>query len=352
MKLLVRIPNWIGDAVMATPTLHALRKMLPHAEITAFCVDTVRPIIEHNPHIDRIISVPARSLKGIANLSITGKTLTRNHYSDFLLLTPSFSSAYLAKKSGVHSIIGQSGECRGYFLTHRVTKKKKQGKNAVQHRVQDYLDIAAALAPLPKNARTQYRLELFLTPAERSAAPVIAFKKYFKKRPIGINPNANARSRRWPEHYWAELINHLQEKLKYQIVLFGAGSADEKRAQQISALCSSAPSVFVNKLTIREFIAVLPWCTAFITNDSGPMHIASAMNVPIFALEGAADIMETGAYNDHPTYYSTRHIQCSPCVKNRCPRLLHKKECMNTLYPKMVIKEISAFLSRKKVARR
>lgn len=306
--ILVRMPNWLGDLVMATPVLADLRAKWPDAKITVLC-QGLGTILEHDPSIDEIISL--KHTKGIVGRSVDKeqlKALKNAQYDLGVLLTNSFSSAWLFYRAGIKDRIGYGTHCRSLLLNHPIPFPPAKDS---QHLVITYKMLLESLGiPLSDSLPA-----LYLTAKENNEA---VERLGVKGKIIGINPGAAYGSAKcWlPDRFKALTLRLIEKHPEVTIVFFG----DKAGAPLVKEICQGLPSQVINlagQTTVRELMALINQCDLFLTNDSGPMHIASALGIPLIALFGSTSDVTTGPYRGGSVIH--KHVPCSPCYRRECP---------------------------------
>jgi len=305
------MPNWIGDFIMAIPVLHDLRNALPQAEITVFAKEHLLSLVSRDPNISRLLPFSEEALKG-------------KEYDTGILLTNSFSSALGMFKAKVRQRIGFTDFLRWPLLTERISIGKLKSE---QHHVITYKML---LKPLDIEA-SDTEPKLFLTHEEIDQARL---KVSSNKKVIGINPGAAYGSAKcWPADRFREVAQYLLEK-GHEVIFFG----DLKTKDLVDTICKDLPvQNFAAKTSLRELMALIYICDVVLTNDSGPMHIASALKVPTVALFGSTDPVQTGPYM-HGIVISHK-VECAPCFRRTCPIDFR---CMKKISTKEVLDKISS----------
>ncbi len=312
-NIIVRMPNWLGDLVMAVPVLTDLRHHWPQATITAMCQGKVGTVIAHDPHVNEILHFqkPSGWLHRQAHRDIISP-LKQGDYDLGILLTNSFSSAWWFWRGDVAQRVGYATHCRSFLLTDAIEFPKSKN---FQHQVVTYKMLLEPLGvPLSDTPPT-----LYLTQEEKEET-----RKWLEKYGItpddwviGINPGAAYGSAKcWLPDRFKVLSQRLLENPKVKILFFG----DKPGAPLVNDICLGLPDRAVNlsgKTTLRELMGFIQICRAFLTNDSGPMHIASALGVPLVALFGSTSDTMTGPYSGGVVIH--KHVPCSPCYRRTCP---------------------------------
>lgn len=316
MKILLRLPTWLGDGVMATPTLQALQEAYPNASFTLVGSKVSIGLFERE-NMRLIADESKKELNRFYCLYKLGKEIGEHDIA--ITLQNNFPSAWLLWASGSKIRIGYSGNLRSLLLTHALPKQKHL------HQVLQYLNLLTPLDITPQNPQ----LYVYAKPEKRG-----------KRARIGVSAGAKYGSaKRWCEEYFIEVIATLL-KSGYEVLLYGGSEEIEGNSKIENALEHIAPMQnFHNltaKTTISQLIDSIASLDLFITNDSGPMHIASALSIPLIAIFGSTDCKETSPFNTHNTQIIlNKHLSCSPCKKRECPLKHH--QCMKLITPDEVL---------------
>lgn len=314
-NIIIRMPNWLGDLVMATPVLKDLRTRFPDAHITAMCQSNVADLLKFDPNINEVFSYkkPSGWIHRSQHWEII-ETLQHGEYDLGILLTNSFSSAWWFWRGKVSNRIGFAANLRSFLLNKAVPFPKTRG---TQHLVLTYKMLLAPLGVELSDTHPQ----LYVSEEERIAA-IELLKKYridpTKNVIIGINPGAAYGSAKcWLPDRFRAVTEKLLENPNYFIICFG----DSAGASLVNEICREMPERVINlaaKTNLRELIALLQQCNVLLTNDSGPMHIASALGTPLLALFGSTSDVQTGPYGKYSKVIH-KHVECSPCYQRTCP---------------------------------
>ncbi len=299
---------------MATPILADLRKTFPNAEITAMCQRPVGDLLEKDPHVNEVFSFekPSMMSRHAERRGLVQK-LRSGNYDLGVLLTNSFSSAWLLWQGRVKQRIGFAGNWRKFLLTRALPIPQEKGE---EHLVTTYKRLLAPLG-IPVS-ETEPRL--YLDEAERELAGKILerFEVPSGVKLIGIHPGAAyGEAKCWLPERFREVTRKLLEKDPDCYVLFLGSTAQNALIKEI---CEPLPARAVNLAgvtTVRELMALIAQVNVLLTNDSGPMHVASALGVPLVALFGSTNATATGPYNGGTII--NKNVVCSPCYKRVCP---------------------------------
>ncbi|MEM8727106.1 MAG: lipopolysaccharide heptosyltransferase II [Chlamydiota bacterium] len=315
-SIIVRMPNWLGDSVMATPILIDLKKSFPKAAITAVGGENVAPLLEHDPAVDTVVRFKRPSKRRIfrrceRNLAAH---LKGRSYDLGILLTNSLSSAWRFRRGGVKNIIGYRSDGRRFLLSHPLpfpTKRKEQ------HLVITYKELLAPLGIAV--SETFPRLVVLPKEVESGREKINRFDLPPDAKLIGINPgSAFGTAKCWLFERFGQVAKKLVEADPRHVVLF---FGDGAHGQLTGNSCVDLPKRVINltaRTTLRELLALIKICSVLLTNDSGPMHIADALAVPLIALFGSTSPIATGPYRQSRNVIRKK-VRCSPCFKRVCP---------------------------------
>lgn len=299
---------------MATPVLYELRKKFPAARITAMCQSNVAALLKNDPNINEVYSYKRPS--GWIHRQQHGEivdALQRGKYNLGVLLTNSFSSALWFWRGKVQNRIGYATNLRSLLLNKAVPFPPKK---ETQHLVITYKMLLAPLGiPLSDAPPT-----LYLSQEEIDNARHILKMHGVdldKNHIVGINPGAAFGSAKcWLPERFQSVTRRLLEDPNTRVVYFG----DPAGAPLVNDICKDFDERVVNlagKTSLRELLPLIKLCSVFLTNDSGPMHIAAALKVPLVALFGSTSDVKTGPYGGGTVIH--KHVACSPCYKRTCP---------------------------------
>jgi len=323
---LVIAPNWVGDVVMALPTLEALAAS--GRELTVLARPHLRPLLALVPAVTATVPHAAETGETVARLRALG-------IDEAVVLPNSFRSAWLARRAGIDERWGYRGQLRSALLSRAVPAPR--GKH---HQVEDYRELLAAMGvappdpPLPSLAVP----EALRAATERRLAAVEAGREGPR---IGIFPGAEfGPSKRWPEERFAALAGDLRTEMPGARLLVLAGPSEGDLGSRVAA--TQAPLLGPD-LDLAELAAVLAQLDLLVTNDSGPMHLAAAVGVRCVALFGPTDPVRTRPLGErHAVLYTDRW--CSPCFRRRCP--LRHQRCLREIGVERVLAEIEGALGR------
>ncbi len=318
-NILVRATNWVGDAVMAVPALQALRSQYPSAYISILARPWVAGLYGREPFCDELLPYEApRSARGLRAKRRLAAQLRHREFDCAILFPNAFEAAALAWLARIPVRVGYARDGRSPLLTHAVPTPAP-GETPAHQRFY-YLELLKRAKLIPAYAASDaIRLS-------GAAAAVAEGRKRFADvalhgAVIGVSPGAAyGGAKRWLPERFAQAAIEVARERSYSVAVFGSREElpiCEIVREQVEA--AGVPCLnFAGGTSLPEFIELAAACDLFLTNDSGPMHIASALGVPTVAVFGATDDQATG-----PTGARSRIIrepvECSPCLLRECP---------------------------------
>lgn len=334
-RVLVIAPNWIGDCVMAQPLLTLLKKEYPNQPIDVLAPSWVAPVLRAMAEVDTVLETPFKH--GALQLRERwrfAQILRRRGYSAAYVLPNTIKFALLPWLAGIKKRVGYKGESR-YGLINIMHHDDAAAPRAM---VPFYSALASAPTdkvptqlPRPALLVTQTQIDEVLTALGLSA----------KNKLIAFAPGAEfGNAKRWPTMHFARLASSiLQSYPDAQIVLLGS-SKDNAICDEIKALCPSVHHL-AGKTSLTQAIALIASSAAIVSNDSGLLHIASALNRPVIALYGPTDPDHAPPFSDIAHSLSLR-LACAPCKQRECP--LGHQDCMQKLPEEMVWQPLQVIL--------
>lgn len=317
---MVRATNWVGDAVMSLPALRAIRTRFPHAHIAIQARPWVADLYAREPFCNEIVlHLPARGLRDFRGKLVLAAALRREHFDCAILLQNAFEAAFIAWAARIPHRIGYNRDGRGILLTRAIPVPAKG--TLPPHESFYYLELlrrASLLDALPGPGEP-IRLE---AAAAARQSGLLALTALGLRHPvIGVSPGAAyGTAKRWLPERFAAAASILATELHGSVAVFG--SRDEHGLcqsvlQQIESSGVTARNM-AGATTLRQFIDLAAACRVYLTNDSGAMHIASALAVPTVAVFGATDHIATGPHG--PLARVVREpVECAPCLLRECP---------------------------------
>ncbi len=331
-KILVRCPNWVGDVVMATPALRALRHNFREAKISLLLKPKLKKILENSPWFDQMIDFnPGGNGKEKEGYFSFVRELRKENFDLAVIFPNSFSSALMVWLAGIKKRLGYRRNGRGFLLTDKIDPFKKSGKIMPVSMVDYYLSLLSYLGCETANTKT----ELFLSGENKKTGEDL-LKNYGIEENgllVAITPGASfGTSKCWPGEFFARVADLLQEKYRARILLL-PGPGEEDTAKKIGKLMKKKPVNFCNPVLSLDLLkAVIYQCSLLLANDSGPRHFAHAFNKPTVVIMGSTDPRYTG-YPQEKTTVLREDLPCSPCHLKECPA---DHKCMYLITPEKV----------------
>lgn len=359
-RILVRGVNWLGDAVMTTPALVRLRERFPDARITLLCHEKLRDLWTTHPALDDV-----RSFASDESPFDVARRLRPEGFDLAILFPNSMRSGLEAFLARIPQRVGVSRGLRNVLL-HRVVRRDRslvemrkrtpaevrrlqslgdrdpEPVSASSHQIHHYLGLVAAVgadpAPLPPI--------LGLTPTERAHA----WGELFPEEPgvpvLGLNAGAEyGAAKRWPAERFADVANRIHAVNGCQVLIFG-GPSDRHLADQVAARIESARvTILAGRTSLRQLVAYLGCCDVLVTNDTGPMHVAAAVGVPVVVPFGSTspDLTGPGLPGDPRHSLLRTRLACAPCFQRTCPASFR---CMDGIPVDRVVEAVTGILRR------
>ena len=332
-RILVRSTNWVGDTVMMLPSLVAVKKAFPRAEITVLANPWVLPLLENHPAVDRTIVMDKGRgvMRACKELLLVISRLRNERFDLAVLFQNAFEAALLSCLGAVRYRVGYNTDGRGLFLTHTVIRDKAI---LSAHQVEYFLGLADAMGWQV----TETKPVVYLNEEDTKAVSMMLSSEGIcdNGMVVGLNPGAAyGPAKRWPAERFAAIGDWSSQRWSAKVVLFGSPS-EAVIAEEVAKLMNAEPWNVCGKTTLGQAMALIKRCDFFVTNDSGLMHIAAALNTPLVAVFGPTDHFQTSPVSRNARM--VRHdFECSPCLKEVCP-LDHR--CMLSIEPHEVWREM------------
>ena len=319
MKIALFLPNWIGDAVMATPALRALRKKFAQAEMVAVLRPYVGDVLAGLDLVDRSIVLDPQG-EGLI------RRLKQERFDLAVLFTNSVRTAWIAWRSGAKRRVGFARDGRGILLTDRLIPKSRKVPNPV---LDEYLRLAGHLGCDVSDRQTEAAV---LPHDEQELA------RFWEQRDprfaadgvVCLNPGgAFGSSKHWPTENFAELARRIVDNLgRTVLVLCGPAERDEARQivrqaarERVVSFADFPMSIGLTKAAVRS-------AELLVTTDSGPRHFARPFAVPVVTLFGPTHQAWSETDDPHAVHLQTK-VDCGPCQLRTCPLIHHR--CMRDL---------------------
>lgn len=319
-RVLVRAPNWIGDAVMCEPALRGLRSLFPGAALTLLAKPGIAELFAAHPAFDRtIVYEDKRAHAGLSGKWALAGVLRRHQFDLAVLFQNAFEAALLAWLAGIPRRYGYATDGRTVLLTHPVAVPDGR---SLAHQVFYYWNL---IRPLGATGDPQPpALALAEGEAQQMAARLGTAGVAPSDPVIGINPGSTyGQAKRWLPERFAEVARRLSATIERDtgrpaaIMILGA-KGEEELGQAIASQIGGRTVVLSGETTIRELMAATKRCGLLLTNDTGPMHIAAAFGVPVVAVFGPTDWRTTAPYGQAEGIVR-EPVDCAPCLLRECP---------------------------------
>jgi heptosyltransferase-2 len=341
-RVVVRGTNWVGDAVMTIPALRELRRALPQAHITLATRSWAEGLFADADFLDDLLIYDRRNLRDVARQA---REWRRRRFDLALLFQNAFEAALIATTARVPVRIGYATDGRRALLTHPVPSPHWRDE---RHEVFYYLNLVTELERLLYGAssREPREPEFALNISEERRAEGRAFllsQGVSMSRPlVALCPGStNSRAKRWPAHSYAQLADQFVAQAGADILLLG--SPDEMEvSREVEERMHYQPFVLTGRTDLLQAVAVLSLADVLITNDTGPAHIASALNRPTLVIFGPTDPRTTRPFSPLAEIVR-RPPECAPCMLRDCP-IDHR--CMTAITPEEVFTRALAMMKK------
>jgi len=347
VKILIRATNWVGDAIMALPALRAVRKRFPDGEIAIVARPYVADIYRDQEICNQLIPYDPKGLhSGFSARERLAAEIRAQKFDVALLLQNAFEAAWLAWRANVPERIGYARDGRSFLLTKAVPLPRHGEIPA--HEKFYYLELLRRAGWLD-SLRDDTFIGLNVQEDKRRSADEFLCKSGVRHGALRIAIGAGASygsAKCWPPSRFAEVANRLQSEADADVILFGT-AAEASVSTAISAEMRWPPIDLAGKTAIADLPALLSQCHLFIGNDSGAMHVAAAVGLPIVAVFGPTDPGGTAPVTPRCSIVQQKPY-CSPCFLRRCPT---DHRCMTAITAGMVEAAARPWLSSIRVQR-
>lgn len=325
MKILVRLPNWLGDMTMAVGAMNALPFLFPGAEASVVVKKGLQDLLPFFPTVKRSFVFDKEEYKGPKGLWTFGRNIRRSQKIDLFISMPdSFSSALMGYATGAKLRTGYKNEGRNLLLTHSFAKPRNL------HRAEEY-------ARLP---------ELF-TGKESGPLNVRLHHSFAKRNYVVVNINSEASSRRLTQAKAVEILSALQKSFEEKIVLIG-GPKEASFVNGVLQTMNDKAGIesLAGKTSLADLVQVLASAKAVLTTDSGPAHLSNALGTQTVVLFGAGNENNTAPYNKAcGQTIRLGKLSCEPCTKNVCVQF-GTPQCLELLETEKILSSLKDALQR------
>jgi len=317
-RLVIRAPNWLGDAVLALPAMGALRAAFADAHVAVAAIPSIAPLFDEDTSAgqDSVISIPDKKAEA--------RALEAGGFDTIVLLPNSFRSAWTARRAAIPERWGYASGVRRWLLTRAVGRPRGR-----VHQSAYYLELVKGVGVPP--ADPWPRVAARPATLARADALLASHGVARGSQVVGFAPGAAyGHAKRWPPRMVAETIVRLSRESNARPVLVGAAGDRESGREIESTLPSDVGAVnLIGRTDLRLFAGVVSRCAAFVSNDSGAMHLAAALGVPVVAIFGPTDERVTSPLGGPAggvvqgelvaPDVLTAAVVCRPCMLRDCP---------------------------------
>jgi lipopolysaccharide heptosyltransferase II len=316
-RILIARTDRVGDVLLSTPVIEALRDRYPNAYIAMMVSPYAREIVQGNPYLDEVIiyDKDAKHKSWLGSMRFASK-LRKKKFDLALILHPTNRVHLVAFFAGIPRRIGYDRKM-GFLLTDRLKHTKQLGE---KHELDYNLQLLSPLGITPKDKR----LYMPLRPEAEIWAKSLLLREGVKEtdKLLAIHPGASCPSKIWPNERFAEVADRLKEKYGFKTIII-SGPKDMKRAEAVLAKMRSQALDLAGKTSLAQLASLLKRCSLFISNDSGPVHIASAIGTPVISIFGRNQKGlspkrwgPTGKYDR----YLHKEVGCIECLAHNCKK--------------------------------
>jgi heptosyltransferase-2 len=310
MNIVVRTPNWMGDILFSLPALNSLRANFPDAGTWLAGPDWMPALLSGTTWAGQTISLPS----GWFSRKAAVRAVRPRRFDIAVLLTNSFSSAWLMAAAKIPQRWGYGRDARGALLTKRV---KPPAADPAPHMVRYYLGLLEALGlkTLPPEIRLSAGEE------ERASARLsLASRGLDLRRKIAVLVPGAAfgPAKRWPGTRFAELARLLRDRAGAEVVIVGT-KEDRGLVQDVPAGSAAGALSLAGETNLAELRALMSLASVVVSNDTGPMHLANALRVPVIGIFGPTDPRVTAPFHAPAVILKKDDVACWPCLYRTCP---------------------------------
>jgi heptosyltransferase II len=331
--ILIIAPAWVGDMVMAQSLFIRLKQQHPNCQIDVIAPKWTLPLAERMPEISQAFEMPlARGKLGLIERIKLGKSLRLNHYDQAILLPNTWKSAFTPFFADIPVRTGYVGEMRWGLLNDI----RRLDKAVLTQTVQRF--VALAENPQPTVAPDCPEPHFYVS-AENQQQVLAKFQLSTDKKILALCPGAEyGEAKRWPIAHFAEVANQ-KLSANWQVWLFGS-SKDAAVTAQINLLTKNRCVDLSGKTSIVEAVDLLSLVDTVVSNDSGLMHVAAALDKNLIAVYGSSDPKFTPPLNAKAKIISLG-LECSPCFQRECP--LGHTRCLTEITAQQVLADLPGF---------
>jgi heptosyltransferase-2 len=332
MKLMIRATNWVGDAIMALPALRAARNRFSDAQISVVARPYLVDLYREQDLCDELIADDSQGAhRGWRGREALAAQLRAKEFDVALLLQNAFDAAWITWRAGIPKRIGYARDGRSVLLTDAVPVPT-QGE-IPPHEKFYYLELLRRAGWIDRLTNEEH-ISLRVADAQKHRAMHKIMEAGARPEVLRIAVGAGASygaAKCWPADRFADALNELIAQVDAQVILFGT-ALELPVSAAITRSLRRAPIDLTGKTSMRELPALLSQCHVFLGNDSGAMHVAAAVGLPIVAVFGPTDPLGTAPVTERVSIVQQKPY-CSPCFLRHCPT---DHRCMLAVSPAMV----------------
>jgi len=351
-KILVIKAAGIGDLLLAVPALRALRARFPEATIDLLVTPKCESLLQNCPYVDHVFVIPTEGMQNRIMISeikpllqLLGQLRSRQ-YDLLINLYHLFSNRgafrfrLLLQAVGAKISIGRNTDGRGTFYDAWIDDSWEDPAFVSRHEVDLNLDVVRLLGAEDPGEGLEFRIG----EEDRVRMEEVLRKegKTWKSALcIVLNPGGDAVYKRWPAEYFAQLGDLLIEKTGAEVLVVG-GEKDRPVVERLVSQMHGRAIDLAGKLSLPELAALFSTCDLLVTNDTGPMHLAVAVGIPVVALFGPGKPERYGPYGGKGLHRFLYHpVVCSPCTNFEC----RDRDCLWSIRPEEVFAKVEESLS-------
>ena len=341
MKIMIRATNWVGDAIMALPALHAIRARFADAQIAVVARPYVADIYRDQQICDELIAYdPHGEHAGVSGRERLAGALREKKFDIAMLLQNAFDAAWLVWRAGVPQRIGYARDGRGILLTKAVPVPK--AGEIPQHEQFYYLELLRRAGWIDSlGGEKSISLKLASNAKLRAKKRLLSAGSRPTALRVAVGAGASYGSAKcWPPARFAVVADRLIAEFDADVILFGT-AAEKPVSSAIASAMSQRPIDLTGTTAIADLPALLSQCQLFLGNDSGAMHVAAAVGLPVVAVFGPTDPFGTAPITPRCTIVQEKPY-CSPCFLRRCPT---DHRCMTKVMPDAVTAAARSWLA-------
>jgi len=339
-RILVRSQNWIGDVVIATASLRCIRRSFPDASLSVLAKPWVIPILAHNPHIDEIIEYDGKGIhKGIPGMLMLSRHLRTSRFQGAILLQRAFEAALISFLARIPQRMGYTTDARGFLLTHRAKATEEEFNIP---RLEHDLKLLEGFGL--EEGKKELLLPISREQKGRAERRLRELGIKMDEPLVGFSPGAvGSLLKRWHPERFAELAVKIRDAYPIRILLFGAPD-EQELGEEICRKAANADLVnLAGHTSLEEAIALIGLCGLFVTNDSGLMHVAAALDVPLVCIFGPTDPDRTAPWSQRYVLVRDEGVECFGCKMRKCDQ---DHKCMDLITVKRAYQGVREVVDR------